>query len=101
MDMGMQLQCFTSCEPGTPQTETLLVQYVSFLCETLGHLAMSFPTTQTCSEILQRHDGLPALRQPYGLGRRSFLTVLHDLVQRDSLMLNPMPDAEQRRQGNW
>src|SRR5215470_530564 len=101
MDMRMQLQCFASCQPGTPQTETLMVQHVSFLCETLRHPATSFQTTQTCGEILQKHDSLPALRQPCGLVRRSFLAVLHDLVQRDSLMLNPMPDAEQRRQGNW
>src|SRR5215475_6523547 len=101
MDMGMQLQCFTSCQPGTPQTETLMVQHVSFLCETLRHLATFFQTTQTCGEILQRHDGLPALRQPCGLVRRSLLAVLHDLVQRDSLMLNSMPEAEQRWQGNW
>src|SRR5215813_9809181 len=74
---------------------------MALLCCTLRHAATFFQITQLCGELLQRHDGLPALRQPCGLIRRALLAALHDLVQRYALMLNPMLDPEQRRQGNW
>src|SRR5262249_7941051 len=101
MDTGMQLQCFVGCQPGTPQAETLMAQPISLLCCILRHAATFFQLTQMYCEFLQRHAGLLALRQPCGLIRHALLAVLHDLTQRYSLMLNPMPAPEQRRQGNW
>src|SRR5262245_14994675 len=97
MDMGMQLQCFAGRQPGTPQATTLM----SLLRCTLRHPTTSFQTTQMCGEILQGQDGLPALCQPCGLIKHALLVALHDLVQRYSLMLNPMLDPDQRRQGHW
>src|SRR6266571_3597623 len=100
MDVGRQLQCFVGRQPRTPQAETLVTEPAAFLCCPSRQPATRFRTIQPCGQILQRQDGLPALRPPCGLVRRGPLAVLYDLVQGDGLRLNLMPYPAQRRQGH-
>ncbi len=100
MDVGRQLQGFVGRQPRTPQAETLVTEPSAFLCCPSRQPATRFRTIQPCGQILQRQDGLPALRPPCGLVRRGPLAVLYDLVQGDGLRLNLMPYPAQRRQGH-
>src|SRR5262249_44062307 len=60
----------------------------------------SFWTVQECRQSLQRHARLPALRPPGGRIMSAPLAGLHDLVERDVLRFNLLPEPMQCRQGD-